>query len=876
MRLGFLPPALVIFLSASPLEAQVPNLVPHQGRVAVNGVNFDGDGLFKFSLVNGDGSITYWSNDGTGTAGGAPAAGVELPVTKGLYSVMLGDTSVPNMTAVPSSVYTNADLRLRVWFDNGKQGFQRLVPDQRLAPQGYLPDGAITAAKLSPGVESPAIVVTGSTQNVAANTRYTATGSSNTTFNLPASAKPGDVIRIDSAGTGGITLSDPGDTVWGQSMLPSRMWSAIAASADGSTLYAVAVGNQQIFISPNAGVSWGIFGPSANWRSIACSASGAVAIAATGPQLYVSSGGGWVARGPVLSSASWNDVACSSDGTRMVAVAGFGGIYTSNDSGVTWTPRGENRSWLSIDGSADGMKLVAASYNGQLYVSSDGGLSWQNKEQARPWNSVACSANGNRMVAAETGGFLHVSNDGGETWGTRESVRDWKAVDISADGNTLVAAGLGTPIFISRDGGETWVTRESARQWWTLATSGDGKKFAAAVYNDRVHISGGQLFADPRPVSVDLIYGPDGWSVNRAPGSWESSGPHLSHLAGNVGIGTATPAYPLSFGDGNAGTRIALYDDPNGNADYGIGIDGSKMTFHVGAPGGSFSFRDAPAGSEVMSIGTGGTSGVSVKTPGNFNYPQLQLNQTTAGDWSRLRMKSDGPAWDIALGAGAAPVMNIFNGSANVLSLEHEGNAVLTRNLNFATGSGLRQMVNLWNNEHAIGVQGWATYFRTIGGASQGGFAWYRGGVHNDAQYNAGGGEELMRLNSGGLTVRGTFVSSSDRNMKENIREVDPREVLEKVVSMPVSRWNYLDDPDSEHIGPMAQDFHAAFAAGTDDKHIATVDANGVALAAIKGLNEKLGEKDREIDTLRAKNEAMEVRLRALEKAVRRLTADAP
>jgi cell division protein FtsB len=39
----------------------------------------------------------------------------------------------------------------------------------------------------------------------------------------------------------------------------------------------------------------------------------------------------------------------------------------------------------------------------------------------------------------------------------------------------------------------------------------------------------------------------------------------------------------------------------------------------------------------------------------------------------------------------------------------------------------------------------------------------------------------------------------------------------------------------------MAQDFHAAFGLnGADDKHIATVDEDGVALAAIQGLNEKV------------------------------------
>jgi hypothetical protein len=84
-------------------------------------------------------------------------------------------------------------------------------------------------------------------------------------------------------------------------------------------------------------------------------------------------------------------------------------------------------------------------------------------------------------------------------------------------------------------------------------------------------------------------------------------------------------------------------------------------------------------------------------------------------------------------------------------------------------------------------VQAFMTSFRTNPNAASA-FAWYRGGIHNDAQYNAGGGEELMRLNDGGLTVRGTFVSSSDRNVKANFQPVDAREVLKKVAALPVSR----------------------------------------------------------------------------------------
>lgn len=128
--------SLGVVLSASPAAA-VPALLNHQGRMAVNGLNFEGTGLFKFALVNTNGTITYWSNDGTSTAGSQPVAGVSLPVTKGLYAVLLGDTSLAHMSALPVDLFDNDDLRLRVWFNDGVTGFQQISPDHRLATAPY-------------------------------------------------------------------------------------------------------------------------------------------------------------------------------------------------------------------------------------------------------------------------------------------------------------------------------------------------------------------------------------------------------------------------------------------------------------------------------------------------------------------------------------------------------------------------------------------------------------------------------------------------------------------------------------------------------------------------------------------------------------------
>ena len=116
----------------------MPPLINYQGRVVVGNVNFDGSGQFKFALVNAAGTTTYWSNDGTSVAGGPPNSAVPLSVNRGLYSVLLGDLMVTGMTApVPAEVFNHLDVRLRVWFDDGVHGSQRLSPDQRVAASGY-------------------------------------------------------------------------------------------------------------------------------------------------------------------------------------------------------------------------------------------------------------------------------------------------------------------------------------------------------------------------------------------------------------------------------------------------------------------------------------------------------------------------------------------------------------------------------------------------------------------------------------------------------------------------------------------------------------------------------------------------------------------
>jgi hypothetical protein len=149
-------------------RAQVPQVINYQGRIVAGGVNFNGTGQFKFALVDGSGSPAYWTNDNSHLDGSEPGTAVTLTVTKGLYSVLLGDTTLSNMTAIAPAVFNNPDVRLRVWFNDGTHGSQLLTPDQRIAAVGYaviaagVPSGAITSPMIANGAVGNPQLGTGS------------------------------------------------------------------------------------------------------------------------------------------------------------------------------------------------------------------------------------------------------------------------------------------------------------------------------------------------------------------------------------------------------------------------------------------------------------------------------------------------------------------------------------------------------------------------------------------------------------------------------------------------------------------------------------------------------------------------------------------
>ena len=135
---------------------------------------------------------------------------------------------------------------------------------------------------------------------------------------------------------------------------------------------------------------------------------------------------------------------------------------------------------------------------------------------------------------------------------------------------------------------------------------------------------------------------------------------------------------------------------------------------------------------------------------------------------------------------------------------------------------------------------------------------------------NGPGDAPVFTAYGNGSVTAASFNPTSDRNAKENFQAVSPSEVLARVAVLPIQEWNFKADAGTRHIGPMAQDFYAAFGVGMDDKHIATVDADGVALAAIQGLNEKVEgtsqKSELRIQRLEEENADLKSRLEKLER----------
>ena len=127
-----------------------------------------------------------------------------------------------------------------------------------------------------------------------------------------------------------------------------------------------------------------------------------------------------------------------------------------------------------------------------------------------------------------------------------------------------------------------------------------------------------------------------------------------------------------------------------------------------------------------------------------------------------------------------------------------------------------------------------------------------------------------VQLPAGGTA----WAALSDRGLKENVRPVDGQEILRRLSEVPITEWNLVSQPATiRHLGPMAQDFHAAFGLRESDRYITSSDADGVALAAIQALYRMALALERKTAALEEKTAEMAEKTRGLERTQQALEA---
>lgn len=271
----------------------------------------------------------------------------------------------------------------------------------------------------------------------------------------------------------------------------------------------------------------------------------------------------------------------------------------------------------------------------------------------------------------------------------------------------------------------------------------------------------------------------------------------FSDSAGNVGIGTTAPNSKLTIVNNSSSLRDAV-----NILSPSLGSHWSHI--HWG-PNGDWYVRSASSSGNVILQDHAGRVGIGTASPTaklELTVPQvnIRMGEAPAPDgWSR-----DGMTVTANPGVNFSS-FRVFSGH----------NAVADRGL------------------VSVERQSQSCFF-----------------VRMDGAVGIGTRAPAAKLDVAGEIRCTTLQLTSDRTVKGGFQPVNPAETLTKVAQLPVTTWHYLETPDVEHLGPMAQDFHAAFGLG-DDRHISVVDGLGVALSAIQGLHAQLESTQ---DTLRTRD----------------------
>lgn len=377
------------------------------------------------------------------------------------------------------------------------------------------------------------------------------------------------------------------------------------------------------------------------------------------------------------------------------------------------------------------------------------------------------------------------------------------------------------------------------------ATVGGGDRNTAA--SSRSTVAGGE------DNTIDDVAGSatiGGGEVNTASGrlSTIGGGEHNETRALYATIGGGGPSEPVFSSDdtknvvydeygtvgGGGGNQAGSADDDPTTATFatvGGGADNTAGRQHATVGGGS----ENEAQAKYATIAGGGPSEPFRRTPTN-NVVYDQYGTIGGGGNNQAGSEDDDPT-SATFATVSGGELNTASGRAATVPGGTGGNAVNDHSFVWNDGSRYHDTDGdsiddgLSSAENVGGFSAPPTGDNTFHVSATGGFRFITGSSRSpNVTYIPG--------DSAGWTT------ASTRTAKTNIDPVDPQGVLAGVEEMEVATWEYRDGDGAgqgvRHIGPMAEDFHDAVDVGDSDDHINSINADGVAFAAIQGLSMKL------------------------------------
>lgn len=264
-----------------------------------------------------------------------------------------------------------------------------------------------------------------------------------------------------------------------------------------------------------------------------------------------------------------------------------------------------------------------------------------------------------------------------------------------------------------------------------------------------------------------------------------------------------------------------------------------------------FALEDSSAGQRIATFTAGaGANALVIDAQGDLGLgtstPVVEL-QITDGDTPTIRMEQNGSSgftpqtFDIATNETNFFIRDVSNGSAlsfriqpgsataDTLIIDNEGQVSIGKPGSIEANATLHVRARNVGTDDAVLVEDVA-------------------------------GNDLLNLQTDGdMTLAGTLAQLSRRDSKEHFSKVNHRAILAALKQLSISTWNYKHQPDDQrHLGPMAEDFHAAYGLGTDPQHIVTSDMAAVALASSQALLVELDNKEERIVELEDRLAQME------------------